>query len=49
MVLMSIGLYEQIIAKMQAVILINEAINNPERNKHKVELDSIIKEIIHNE
>ena len=40
MVLMSVELYEQTIAKMQAAILINEALNDPERNKEKVELDS---------
>ena len=49
MVLMSIELYEQTIAKMQAAILINEALNDPERNKKKVELNSFIKEIINNE
>ena len=40
MVLMSVELYEQTIAKMQAAILINEALNDPERNKDKVELNS---------
>ena len=49
MVLMSVELYEQTIAKMQAAILINEALNDPERNKDKVELNSFIKEIINNE
>ena len=49
MVLMSIELYEQTIAKMQAAILINEALNDPERNKDKVELNSFIKGIINNE
>ena len=48
MVLMSVELYEQTIAKMQAAILINEALNDPERNKEKVELDSFIKGIINN-
>ena len=49
MVLMSVELYEQTIAKMQAAILINEALNDPERNKDKVELNSFIKGIINNE
>ena len=49
MVLMSIELYEQTIAKMQAAILINEALNDPERNKDKVELNSFIKGIVNNE
>lgn len=49
MVLMSVELYEQTIAKMQAAILINEALNDPERNKEKVELNSFIKGIINNE
>ena len=40
MVLMSVELYEQTIAKMQAAILINEALNDPERNKDNVELNS---------
>ena len=40
MVVMSVELYEQTIAKMQAAILINEALNDPERNKGKVELNS---------
>ena len=39
---------EQTIAKMQAAILINEALNDLERNKEKVKLDSFIKGIIHN-
>ena len=46
MVLMSIELYEQTIAKMQAAILINEALNDPERKKEKVDLGSYIRGII---
>ena len=46
MVLMSVELYEQTIAKMQAAILINEALNDPERKKEKVDLGSYIREII---
>ena len=49
MVLMSVELYEQTIAKMQAAILINEALNDPKRNEDKVELNSFIKGIINNE
>lgn len=49
MVLMSIELYEQTIAKMQAAILINEALNDPERKKEKVDLGSYIRGIINNE
>ncbi len=49
MVLMSIELYEQTIAKMQAAILINEALDDPERKKEKVDLGSYIRGIINNE
>ena len=49
MVLMSVELYEKTIARMQAAILINQALNDPERNKDKVELNSFIKGIINNE
>lgn len=48
MVLMSVELYEQTIAKMQAAILLNEALDDPERNNEKVELDSFIKGVINN-
>lgn len=48
MVLMSVELYEQTIAKMQAAILLNEAINDPERNKENIDLNSFIKGIIKN-
>lgn len=37
MVLMSIELYEQTIAKMQAALLINEALNDPNRNIDNIE------------
>ena len=46
MVLMSVELYEQTIAKMQAAILLNEALNDPERKKEKVDLGSYIRGII---
>lgn len=49
MVLMSIELYEQTIAKIQASILINETLNDPNRNEGKMELNSFIKGIINNE
>lgn len=49
MVLMSVELYEQIIAKMQAAILLNEAINDPERNKENLDLNSFINRTIINE
>ena len=48
MVLMSVELYEQTFAKLQTAILINEALNDPERNKNRTELDSFIKELINN-
>ena len=49
MVLMSVELYEQTIAKMQAAILLNEAMNDPERNKENLDLNSFINGIIKNE
>lgn len=49
MVLMSVELYEQTIAKMQAALLINEALNDPNRNIDKIELDQFIKGLINNE
>lgn len=48
MVIMSIELYEQTIAKLQAAILLNEALNDPDRKENAVELDSFIKGIIKN-
>lgn len=36
MVIMSIQLYEQTIAKIQASILINETLNDPNRNEGKI-------------
>ncbi len=48
MVLMSVELYEQTFAKLQTAILINEALNDPERNKNRTELDSFIKGLINN-
>ncbi len=43
MVLMSVEVYEQTFAKMQAAILLNEALNDPERDNHKMDLDEYIK------
>ena len=37
MVLMSVDLYEQTMAKLQAAVLLNEAINDPNRKKEKIE------------
>ena len=48
MVLMSIELYEQTIAKLQAAILLNEALNDSKSNEEKTELNSFIKGIINN-
>jgi len=48
MVLMSVEVYEQTFAKMQAAILLNEALNDPERDNHKMDLDKLIKGIIEN-
>lgn len=48
MVLMSVELYEQTIAKLQAAILLNEALNDSKSNEEKTELDSFIKGIINN-
>ena len=48
MVLMSVELYEQTIAKLQAAILLNEALNDSKSNEEKTELKSFIKGIINN-
>lgn len=45
MVLMSVELYEQTIAKLQAAILINEALNDPNRNKDETELKDFLKSV----
>lgn len=49
MVIMSAELYSQTIAKMQAAILLNAALNDPTRNEDKKELSSFIEGIINNE
>ena len=48
MVLMSVELYEQTIAKLQAAILLNEALNDSKSNEEKTELSSFIKKLINN-
>jgi PHD/YefM family antitoxin component YafN of YafNO toxin-antitoxin module len=45
MVLMSVDLYEQTMAKLQAAVLLNEAINDPNRKKEKIELDVFIEQM----
>ena len=48
MVIMSVELYEQTIAKIQTAFLLNEALNDSEKDEEKIELNSFIKEIINN-
>lgn len=48
MVIMSVELYEQTIAKLQAAFLLNEALNDSEKDEEKMELSSFIKGIINN-
>ena len=48
MVIMSADYYEQTIAKMQVAMALNEALNDPNRNSDRVELDTFIKEVIRN-
>ena len=48
MVLMSVELYEKTFAKIQAAILLNEALNDSKRNKENTELNTFIKVIINN-
>ena len=48
MIIMSVELYEQTIAKLQAAFLLNEALNDPEKDEEKIELSSFIKGIINN-
>ena len=45
MVLMSVDLYEQTMAKLQAAVLLNESINDPNRKKEKIELDVFIEQL----
>ena len=45
MVLMSVDLYEQTMAKLQAAVLLDEAINDPNRKKEKIELDVFIEQL----
>lgn len=46
MVIMSVELYEETMEKLQEAILLNEALNDPNRNENKIELNSFIKGII---
>lgn len=48
MVIMSVELYEETMAKLQEAILLIEALNDPNRNENKIELNSFIKGIINN-
>ena len=48
MVIMSVELYEETMAKLQEAILLNEALNDPNRNENKIELNTFIKGIINN-
>ena len=40
-----ISQYEQMVTKIQAAILLNEALSNPDRNKDKVDLESFINDL----
>ena len=46
MVLMSVELYEQTMAKLQVAIKINEALNDPNRSDNSEELETFIKGLI---
>lgn len=48
MVIMSVELYEETMGKLQEAILLIEALNDPNRNENKIELNSFIKGIINN-
>lgn len=48
MVIMSVELYEETMEKLQEAILLIEALNDPNRNENKIELNSFIKGIINN-
>ena len=48
MVIMSVELYEETMEKLQEAILLIEALNNPNRNENKIELNSFIRGIINN-
>lgn len=45
MVIMSVDYYEQTIAKLQVAMALNEALNDPNRNTNRVELDTFIDEL----
>lgn len=46
MVLMSVELYEQTMAKLQVAIKINEALNDPNRSDNSEELETFVKGLI---
>lgn len=48
MVIMSVELYEETMGKLQEAILLIEALNDPNRNENKIELNTFIKGIINN-
>lgn len=48
MIIMSVELYEQTITKLQTAFLLNEALNDSEKDEGKIELSSFIKGIINN-
>ena len=48
MVIMSVDVYEQTIAKLKSALLINEALNDPERKSNDIELESFIKGLMNN-
>ena len=48
MVIMSVELYEETMEKLQEAILLIEALNDPNRNENKIELNTFIKGIINN-
>lgn len=46
MVLMSVELYEQTMAKLQVAIKINEALKDPNRSENSEELETFVKGLI---
>lgn len=48
MVIMNVDYYEQTIAKLQVAMALNEALNDPNRNTNRAELNTFIDEVIKN-
>ena len=48
MIIMSVDYYEQTIAKLQVAMALNEALNDPNRNTNRAELNTFIDEVIRN-